>query len=66
MASAAIASRLIWNEKQASWAVAGVPSDHFMPSRILKVHDVPSAARSHDSAKPGAGSASGPKPTSRS
>ena len=34
------------HEKQASSAVAGSPSDHFMPSRMWKVQDLPSAARS--------------------
>ena len=43
------------------WPAA--PSDHFMPSRMWKVHEWPSAARSHLSAKPGTGSRFGPEST---
>ena len=48
-----MASSASCHEKQASSAVAGSPSDHFMPSRMWNVQDCPSAARSHGSAKPG-------------
>ncbi len=53
------------HEKQASADVAGWPSDHFMPVRMWNVQDFPSAARVHESAKPGTGSRFGPKSTSR-
>ncbi len=51
--------------KQASSEVAGSPSDHFMPERMWKVHDLPSADRSHLSANAGYGSRFGPMSTSR-
>ena len=44
--------------QRASSDVAGWPSDHFMPGRILNVQVLPSWV--HDSAKPGAGSMFGP------
>ena len=59
-----LASRASCQEKQASADVAGWPSDHFRSGRNLNVHDLPSAARSHDVAKAGIGSRFGPNPTS--
>ena len=57
---------MYWYDQRASSAVAGWPSDQFIPARILNVHDRPSADWLHDSAKPGTGSLFEPKPTSRS
>ena len=61
---AATASTSRPHEKHASCAVAGWPSDHFMPVRMWNVQDFPSAARAHESAKPGTGSRFGPKSVS--
>ena len=57
---------IIWNVHAASSAVAGVPSDHFIPGRILNVHVLPSADWLHDSANPGIGLRSLPNPTRKS